>query len=665
MQQLMQQQQMHWDQVSSRWASFEAKVITLVNSCLLAPAGQTVLGAFLPISLLAALFPSRISCRAYELPASHLYNRKQDHSGAMFTPAAVRIKAQQAAKHHPLSALLSQARGAISVAIAHVATEVAIALRGIYLAALFAPMLLMSPLVFYWGVGRPQWLLLFRWTLEKAGPAFIKWGQWGSTRPDLFPRDICAALESLQSGAPAHAAPLSVYMVEAAFNRPLRELFSAWEAQPIASGSIAQIHRARLSPQAAASCGVAPGTLVAVKVRHPGVETVMAQDFVLMDRAARLAGQLPGLKSLRLDESVRQFGGPLQEQLDLSVEAQHLSKFARNFRSWRNVKFPTPIYPLVRPSVLVESFEPGAAIQGYVAASAAVAARAAVAALTDEDPVSSSSSINDAVVSNGVGPCQMAAAADCARANSLTAFEAAVAQRSSDKETQRLRGAIAEAGMHVYLKMLLKDNFIHADLHPGNILVREVDRSGGIAERFALLLKQLSAGLPLPGVREVFRNVVLPPTPQLVFLDTGMIAELSKADQRSVLQFFKALTAQDGEALANAMLSMSERHTCHNPDKFVTALKEMFAAIDPERIRTQTGEVLQDMIEQLRQHEVTLKSTVSTVVVTTLVLEGWSRELDPDLHIMDALRDMLAVDWKGRLSSAVDKVMASGSLAVV
>jgi aarF domain-containing kinase len=53
---------------------------------------------------------------------------------------------------------------------------------------------------------------------------------------------------------------------------------------------------------------------------------------------------------------------------------------------------------------------------------------------------------------------------------------------------------------------------------------------------------------------------------------------------------------------------------------------------------------------------VTLKSTVSTVVVTTLVLEGWSRELDPDLHIMDTLRDMLAVDWKERLSRAVDKV---------
>lgn len=54
--------------------------------------------------------------------------------------------------------------------------------------------------------------------------------------------------------------------------------------------------------------------------------------------------------------------------------------------------------------------------------------------------------------------------------------------------------------------------------------------------------------------------------------------------------------------------------------------------------------------------QVTLKSTVSTVVVTTLVLEGWSRELNPDLHIMDTLRDMLAADWKERLSRAVDKV---------
>lgn len=133
--------------------------------------------------------------------------------------------------------------------------------------------------------------------------------------------------------------------------------------------------------------------------------------------------------------------------------------------------------------------------------------------------------------------------------------------------------------------------------------------------------------------------------------------------QRSCMQ---ALTQQDGEQLANAILSMSEQSTCNNPAAFVADMKTMFDLLDPETIRSQTSEVLRDMIETLRQHSVTLKSTVSTVVVTTLVLEGWSSKLNPDLHIMDSLRDMLAVDWRDRIGRSVDKIMAGGGdLAVV
>eukprot|EP00879_Flechtneria_rotunda_P001028 GHRR01001165.1.p1 GENE.GHRR01001165.1~~GHRR01001165.1.p1 ORF type:complete len:760 (+),score=252.82 GHRR01001165.1:251-2530(+) len=682
---LVQRHRQHIENVTKQMTKLEAKVATVVNGLVLTSAGQMLMSVFLPVALLASLFPNRIHGMAYELPASALYNRHQPQQ--VFTPVTARIKKQQQVQQQLLFGLLANARGAISLALNRLGTELAIALRGMYLMALFIPVLLSAPAVFSWGIGRERWLNLLRWTLEQAGPAFIKWGQWGSTRPDLFPRDVCKALEALQSNAPAHAPYLSVGVVEAAFQRPLRELFSSWEEYPIASGSIAQIHRARLSPQAAASCGVPAGTLVAVKVRHPGVGTLMARDFVLMERAARVASKLPALKGLRLDESVRQFGGPLQEQLDLSLEAQHLDRFARNFRGWRNVKFPTPIYPLVREDVLVESFEPGSAINGYVAASAASATKAAMTALladrrdtslsnatpsstTGSSACCSSSRAGICGTNEGPvcarcgGPAMVAAAADASLATSLTALKAA-AKRSSDQESLRLRGAIAETGLHAYLKMLLNDNFIHADMHPGNILVREVDRSGGVAERLALLLKQLSWGLPLPGVREVFRNVVLPPTPQLVLLDTGMAAELSVTDQRSVVQFFKALTQQNGEGIARSILLMSERHTCPDPERFVSAVRNMFDSLDPEVIRTRTSEVLQDMIEQLRQHQVTLKSTVSTVVVTTLVLEGWSRELNPDLRIMDTLRDMLAVDWKERLSRAVDKVMAYGQLAVV
>jgi hypothetical protein len=418
-------------------------------------AAQSVLAAFLPITLVAALFPSRMSAAAYELPASTLYAQHQQEQ--YFTPAAARIKQQQAQQAQLLYGLLAHTRGAISLALSRLGEELAVALRGLYLAALFTPLLASAPLVFYAGLYREQWMALLRWTLEQAGPAFIKWGQWGSTRPDMFPRDMCAALEALQSNAPSHAPALSVAAVEAAFQRPIGELFSAWEATPLASGSIAQVHRARLSPQAASSCGLAANTLVAVKVRHPGVSTLMARDFVLMQRAARAAGQLPGLKQLRLDESVRQFGGPLQEQLDLSVEAAHLDRFGRNFKAWRNVKFPTPIYPLVRPDVLVESFEPGSAIQGYVAASAACAAKAALAALQSDN---SNSFPTD---SSGVtGAALVAVAADGLPTAHTCVARAAAAKRSGENESLRVRGAIAETGMHVYLKMLLSDNFIHA-----------------------------------------------------------------------------------------------------------------------------------------------------------------------------------------------------------
>jgi len=49
-----------------------------------------------------------------------------------------------------------------------------------------------------------------------------------------------------------------------------------------------------------------------LQVRHPGVTTLMQRDFVLMRRAALICSKLPVLKELRLEESVRQFGGPLK-----------------------------------------------------------------------------------------------------------------------------------------------------------------------------------------------------------------------------------------------------------------------------------------------------------------------------------------------------------------
>ena len=100
--------------------------------------------------------------------------------------------------------------------------------------------------------------------------------------------------------------------------------------------------------------------------------------------------------------------------------------------------------------------------------------------------------------------------------------------------------------------------------------------------------------------------------PRLVLLDTGMIAELTPADQQAVVRFFQAITRQDGEVVARTILAMSEERAagCADPAAFVADMKRLFDSLDSETIRLYTSQVLRDMIETVRQHGVTLKSTV-------------------------------------------------------
>lgn len=471
--------------------------------------------------------------------------------------------------------------------------------RLVYLCLIFAPVLATAPIAFYIGNAscKEAWARLLLRTLEAAGPAFIKWGQWAATRPDMFPQFVCQRLENLHTSAPRHPVSYSRAAVQRAFGRSVQELFDEFEPQPVASGSIAQVHRARLSASAAIAAGCDPGTVVAVKVRHPGVGDVLERDVRLMAMAAALSLNIPSLAKLRLDESIRQFGGPLQEQVDLSREALHLSRFRHNFRRWKTVSFPSPLYPLVAPEVLVETFEEGRHINAFVQQ-----------------------------------------AADGRGVHSRTAAQ-----------QHQLKERIAQTGLDLYMQMLLKDNFIHADLHPGNILVR-VDDEDSFDEHY-------------PHWWQRVRQWLGAGAPRLVLLDTGMAAELDQTDQRNMVRFFKALTKRDGEAIARSILTMSssDAHGA-DADGFVAELRRMFEMLDPDTVRERTGDVLRDMIEAIREHGVVLKSEVSTVVVTTLVLEGWSTTLHPDLRILDTLRDMLQVDRAEALLHRVDAMMRAGAL---
>lgn len=238
-------------------------------------------------------------------------------------------------------------------------------LRAVYLAILFLPCIAMAPFAGPLSVKfRNTWLYVVRLTLEKAGPAFIKWGQWAATRPDLFPQDLCRELATLHAKAPAHSFAFTRMTIERAFGRKLPEIFSNFEEEPIASGSVAQVHRATLKYRY-------PGQeiepiVVAVKVRHPSVADAIRRDFVLLNFLAKILKFVPTLKWSRLEESIQQFAVFMMSQVDLAREAAHLSRFIYNFRRWKDVSFPRPLYPLVHPDVLVETYEQGESVLHYV-----------------------------------------------------------------------------------------------------------------------------------------------------------------------------------------------------------------------------------------------------------------------------------------------------------
>lgn len=235
-----------------------------------------------------------------------------------------------------------------------------------FLAILFSPALAMAPFVDMFGIKfRKTWLHLVHHTLEAAGPAFIKWGQWAATRPDLFPNDLCTELAKLHSKAPSHSFAYSKRSIEKAFNRKLTDIFENFEETPVASGSIAQVHRASLRflyPNQRLKNPIE----VAVKVRHPGVGESIRRDFVIINLVAKISRFIPALNWLRLDESVRQFAVFMMSQVDLAREAVHLCRFIYNFRKSKNVSFPKPLYPLIHPAVLVETFEKGESVSAYL-----------------------------------------------------------------------------------------------------------------------------------------------------------------------------------------------------------------------------------------------------------------------------------------------------------
>ncbi len=127
---------------------------------------------------------------------------------------------------------------------------------------------LVNRTLFWRKISTPRAVRL-RLALEALGPIFVKFGQVLSTRRDLMPPDIADELAFLQDRVPPFAGDVAVAVIEGALGRPISALYAEFDRTPVASASIAQVHRARLND----------GRAVAVKVLRPGILPVIESDL--------------------------------------------------------------------------------------------------------------------------------------------------------------------------------------------------------------------------------------------------------------------------------------------------------------------------------------------------------------------------------------------------
>lgn len=509
--------------------------------------------------------------------------------------------------------------------------------RFLHLMVIFVPVILSVPVIWF---GRRQpdkdgersgtlwWYGFLVQSMEWAGPAFIKLGQWAASRTDIFPTAMCDTMSKLHSNAPAHSMHVTRKTVEAAFNgRKFEDIFDEFYETPLGVGAIAQVYKAKLKPDLAApqdleadsrgprllsqnvkhqmrtvlksSPKQVPSNYVAVKVLHPKVERIVRRDLKIMGFFASMLNAIPTIEWLSLPDEVAQFGQMMKLQLDLRIEAANLETFKKNFKDRTTASFPFPYSEFTTRNVLIEEFAQGIPLADFMESGGGV-----------------------------------------------------------------FQHDIANEGLDAFLRMLLLDNFVHADLHPGNIMVRfyqsaqpglrlrrstkspktppasdhdQLDVTEQVLERLRPYRHRKDrsaweaelAKIDAEGYR-----------PQLVFIDTGLVTELNAPNRDNFLALFRAVAEFDGYKAGHLMC---ER--CRQPeaviDKEVFALKMQHLVLS---VKSRTlalgnvkiGDILQDVLSMVRNHHVRLEGDFVNVVISILLLEGIGRSLNPDVDLLSS-----------------------------
>lgn len=189
-----------------------------------------------------------------------------------------------------------------------------------------------------------------RLALQDLGPTFVKFGQVLSTRPDLLPADLIDELSQLQEKVPPFDTAEARRLIEQELKKPIAELFHSFVDEPLAAGSLGQVHRAVHFD----------GTQLAVKVRRPRVIHDVERDLsLLMELAQLMERHVPESTVFDPVGLVNHFTRTIRREMNLRREGRTMQEFQRLFREDRRLYVPRVVPDMCTDAVLTMEFVDG------------------------------------------------------------------------------------------------------------------------------------------------------------------------------------------------------------------------------------------------------------------------------------------------------------------
>eukprot|EP01061_Rhynchopus_euleeides_P045439 TRINITY_DN8150_c0_g1_i1.p1 TRINITY_DN8150_c0_g1~~TRINITY_DN8150_c0_g1_i1.p1 ORF type:complete len:551 (+),score=172.65 TRINITY_DN8150_c0_g1_i1:740-2392(+) len=362
-----------------------------------------------------------------------------------------------------------------------------------------------------------------------SGPCFLKLGQWAATRPDKFSKEFCEVVGQLHHSAPKHGWEESRQRIVDAYGG--LDLFEHVDHEPIHSGCIAQVHRARLKGDRRD---------MVVKVMHPGVEDAIEVDLKLIRCCVQslewAASRVFRTDWLSVRQAMYEFEWLMRSQLDLSHEADNLLQFRIHFNNSKDVHFPMPVMRLATPTVMVQTFEEGVPLQQWL--------------------------------------------------------------QRNPSPFERLR--VAAQGCRVVTKMIKDHNMLHADLHPGNVLIRQQNGP-----------------------------------PKLVLVDAGLVACLSPGALQKFTKTVSAALMGQGDQVADSLMYGTpprEGQVSDGPGfrSDINRIVKRAATAVLHRQQVDVPDLCIEVMQSFRHNNINVDPSFSGMVGAVLIAEGLRRTLWPE-----------------------------------